>query len=265
MSVESIKAWKAMLKAQGRTKRIYNLGADIVEKNAPNNGIKRLILAGRVNPKFKHWDHLLHSLKKISGFQVRLSHVPKTTAPVKKKKVKVEKTERIDPGTLQVGNLKLKVLQDGDLETVTRKIRELARERVKLSNKLIDPGDDKELIRHNCNILDELDPINEEIKRLKLRKNDLVEGKAFKEEDPIIIETKKESWRLSELYEMDMQELDALRRRVSRFRRNARDRSTRLKTEAGKKKAAKEAKKYTYYLSVVDKVRIDKKFMENET
>ena len=51
---------------------------------------------------------------------------------------------------------------------IQTRIRQLAQQRAKLSNKLCDPGDDPEKILHNCMVIDEITPITDHIRELDL-------------------------------------------------------------------------------------------------
>lgn len=260
MSIHAeIEAFKRQLEARGKTQEIYITGAQLYDKYGPAGNIKRLISLGQAGPRAKHWAHLLYQLDKISNFvyAIQAAQAQKTQArpePPKKAQRRVKKTA----AGIEMGIVKIKTAEGADIESTAKRIRELATKRALLTNQLVDPKGDPELIAENCKVLDQLEPLNEEIKELKLRKQELIKIDA-QADDPILVERKKESYRLSELYSLSISDLESLKRRVRRDQVNNSQPHADAKVMA---KRQQKAKKAEYAYNVINKVISDKKVDE---
>ena len=119
------------------------------------------------------------------------------------------------------------IIKDGQSE-----LRQLAKQRALLTNQLVDPGTDSQLIAKNCEVLDRLKPTTTRIAEIAMQNENLRKGvtdhleeSIAKEDNPIMVSITSQDWRMQDLIDMNITDLKNLKNRLQELKNLAEKRS----------------------------------------
>lgn len=244
---------------QPQTVEVYKQALMKVQEAQPGGIDLKTLARGAANPGPAHWKLMRHAFSRML-----------ILGKLKLNDAEQKKAARKSPGAPPLPPKPT----DDELVRLTGKIRQLAVKRAFLANRLIPNPIEEGDIAINIEILDEMKPIVDEMEELEIQRSRLAKAgyipapqieepiapEAYAHNKaPIVVERNGKSYTIDQLYSLSRQEIQELRDRLVKAKKDAKERKTKSQTEKARRRNEELEVMTEKMITALDRVRFDKK------